>query len=95
MLSGGATVQQAQYHKEHAIEIFDDASFTLHKWHSKVPLLEEGIDSKDADMTFAKQQLQQPAELKASLLGLGWDKKKDVLSVKFPTEKFKRLKEEF
>ena len=31
LLSRGVTVQQAQYHKEHAIDIFDDAGFTLHK----------------------------------------------------------------
>ena len=29
--SGGVTVGEAQYRKEHAIEIFEDASFTLHK----------------------------------------------------------------
>ena len=28
LLSGGVTVQQAQYRKEQAIEIFDDAGFT-------------------------------------------------------------------
>lgn len=49
LLSGGATVQQAQYRKEHAIEVFNDAIFTLHEWHSNVPLLEIGIDSKDSD----------------------------------------------
>ena len=90
LLSGGATVQQAQYRKEHAVEVFEDASFTLHAWHSNVPLLEIGIDSKDSDMTFAK--LQQPGELKDSLLGLGWDKKKDVLSVNFPTEEVRPTK---
>lgn len=41
-------------------------------------------------MTFAK--LQQPGELKDSLLGVGWDKNKDVLSVKFPTEEVRPTK---
>ena len=72
--------------KEHAIEIFDESKFYLQKWHSNVPLLEGGVDRKDSVLIFAKQQLQQPGELKASLSGLGRDKKKDVLSVKFPTE---------
>ena len=33
--SAGATVKQAKYLKEHAIETIEDASFTLHKWHQQ------------------------------------------------------------
>ena len=86
LLSGGATVQEAQFRKENAIEIFEDARFTLHKWHSNVPQLEGNIESNDSETTFAKQQLQPPEGSRASLLGLEWDKDKDELSVKFPTE---------
>ena len=32
LLTGGATVEEAQELKEKAIEIFKDATFTLHKW---------------------------------------------------------------
>ena len=92
LLSGGVTVGEAQYRKEHAIEIFEDASFTLHKWHSNVPMLEGGIESKDSDLSFAKHQLQHPEEARASLLGLGWDKDKDELSAKFPTEQVQPTK---
>ena len=92
LLSGGVTVQQAQYRKEQAIEIFDDAGFTLHKWHSNVPIMEGETDKKDTDLSFAKQQLQQSGESKASLLGLGWDKEKDELKVKFLTEEVQPTK---
>jgi len=40
LLTGGVTVQEVQYRKEHTIEIFHDACFTLHKWHSKVLTIE-------------------------------------------------------
>ena len=70
LLSGGATVQEAQFRKENAIEIFEDARFTLHKWHSNVPQLEGNIESNDSETTFAKQQLKPPEGSRASLLGL-------------------------
>ena len=92
LLSGGVTVKQAQHHKEQAIEIFDDAGFTLHKWHSNVLILEGETENKDTDLSFAKQQLQQPGETKTSLLGLGWDKGKDELKIKFPTEEVQPTK---
>ncbi|XP_068738113.1 uncharacterized protein [Montipora capricornis] len=92
LLSGGVTVQEAQYRKEQAIEIFDDAGFTLHKWHSNVPIMEGEIENKDTDLSFAKQQLQQSGKSKTSLLGLGWDKEKDELKVKFPTEEVQPTK---
>ena len=92
LLSGGVTVQQPQYRKEHAIEIFDDSGFTLHKWHSNVPIMEGEIEYNDTDLSFAKQQPQQPEESKTSPLGLGWDKEKDELKVKFPTEEVQPTK---
>ena len=77
MLSGGVTVQEVQYCEEQAIEIFHDADFTLHKWHSNVPIMEGETENKETDLSFAKQQLHQSGESKISLLGLGWDKEKD------------------
>ena len=92
LLSGGVTVNQAQHRKEQAIEIFDDEGFTLHNWHSNVPMLEGETESKDTDLSFAKQQLQQSGEAKTSLLGLGWDKGKEEVKVKFPTEEVQPTK---
>lgn len=53
LLTGGATVEEAQELKEKAIEIFKDATFTLHKWQSKEPRLEESPVSLEKD--FCKQ----------------------------------------
>ena len=92
VLSGGVTVQEAQYRKEQAIEIFDDAGFTLHKWHSNVSIMEGETENTVTDLSFAKQQLQQSGESKSSLLGLGWDIKKDELKVNFPTEEVQPTK---
>ena len=55
-------------------------------------MLEGDIESKDTDTSFAKQQLQQSGEAKTSLLGLGWDKGKYEVKVKFPTEKVQPTK---
>ena len=40
LVSGKPTVNEAQDLKRGAIEVFEDAKFTLHKWHSNVPALE-------------------------------------------------------
>jgi hypothetical protein len=40
LLSGGVTVEEAQEVKQQAVEIFEDATFTLHKWHSNEAELE-------------------------------------------------------
>ena len=53
-------------------------------------MLEGETESKDTDVSFAKQQLQQSGEAKASLLGLGWDKGK--VKIKFPTEEVQPTK---
>jgi hypothetical protein len=59
LLSGGATVQEAQTKKSKAKEIFQDARFNLHKWHSNESELELDNDAKDGndELSYAKQQL--------------------------------------
>ena len=42
--------------KRETAEVFADARFELHKWHSNVPDLE--TTSSDDEPTFAKQQLE-------------------------------------
>ena len=37
LISGGTTVEETKELKEQAIEIFEDAIFTLHKWQSSEP----------------------------------------------------------
>lgn len=43
LISGGVTVEKARELKQQAIEIFEDATFTLHKWQSNEPKLEETL----------------------------------------------------
>jgi len=54
--------------------------------------MEGETEITDTDLSFAKQQLQQSGEPKSSLLGLGRDKGKDQLKVKFPTEEVQPTK---
>ena len=58
LLSGGATEEEASELKAKTIEIFNDATFTLHKWQSNEPQLEERpVMLPKKEKTFAKQQL--------------------------------------
>ena len=70
--------------KEGAIRIFEDAKFTLHKWHSNVAVLEESERGVEDESMFAKQQLRQTKANTGSFLGLSWDKHEDQMSVAMP-----------
>ena len=81
LMTGGATVQEVETKKSTAIEVFEDASFTLHKWHSNAKELEVSCDSPaDEELTYAKQQLG-VSRSETKLLGLTWDKDQDTLKV--------------
>ena len=54
---GKPNVESAKELKEGAIKIFQDAKFTLHKWHSNAPELEGGEPKVETEDTFSKQQL--------------------------------------
>ena len=82
LVSGKPTVEQAQVLKEGAVEVFNDATLTLHKWHSNKPELEDTTINNE-EKSFAKQQLGTPEE-DASILGLGWSKDKDEIKVIVP-----------
>ena len=85
LISGGENVKSAGKLKNKATEIFANATFTLHKWHSNVRELESS-DKVNPEVleTFAKQQLGIPNGEEASILGLPWKKKEDTIGVKFP-----------
>ena len=59
LLTVGRNTSQAQQRKETAIEIYNDATFQLHKWYSNVKHLEK--DTKplvgSEEQSFPKQQL--------------------------------------
>ncbi len=68
-------------------EIFEDAVFQLHKWHSNEATLEYNHKEEDlTDQTFAKQQLTQPQKENSSLLGRAWNKNEDTISVTISNE---------
>ena len=86
LLTGGQTIAQAADRKEKAIEVFEDAKFTLHKWNSNASELElngEAAVGNDEE-TYAKQQLGGDLT-QTTMLGLKWNKSKDTLTVTFPT----------
>ena len=87
-ISGGPTVLKAKELKDDAITIFADGGFQLHKWHSNTPELEHNSQEQPAETkdTYAKLQLGSTAVEGTKLLGLGWDKAEDALSVSFPKE---------
>ena len=86
LMTGGTTTTEVREKKTKAVEIFEDATFKLHKWHSNVETLEcDERNSKenaiyDYQSTFAKQQLG-PRHVATKLFGLPWNKKEDTLSV--------------
>ena len=87
LLTGGQIVLEARTRKEKSIEVLDDATFQLHKWHSNVEELErDGDQSQNHDeQSFAKQQFGvQPSETK--MLGLKWNKVEDTLSINIPED---------
>ena len=88
LISGGENVDNAGKLKNKATEIFANATFTLHKWHSNVREL-ESPDKVNPEMleTFAKQQLGIPKGEQASILGPPWKKEEDTIGVKFPSDR--------
>lgn len=88
LVGGGATVEEAKELKQQSTEIFEDATFTLHKWHSNAAVLEDPTCTPPGkEETYAKQQLGEPMGEESSILGLGWNKVRDELSISFPEEK--------
>jgi hypothetical protein len=86
LISGGENEIEAEQLKSKAIEIFSDATFDLHKWHSNVRDLESPIKvGAEETETFAKQQLRVPNGEQASILGLSWNKEEDTIGIKFPS----------
>ena len=83
LISGGSTVSQTQITKEKTIEVFSDAVFTIHKWHSNAAELEPECESQveTSDLTYAKDQLSGNEQPNGKLLGVPWDRKQDAISV--------------
>jgi hypothetical protein len=86
LISSDKNEIEAEQLKSKATEIFADATFDLHKWHSNSRELESPskVEGEETE-TFAKQQLGVPNGEQASILGLPWSKEEDTIGVKFPS----------
>ena len=86
----------AKEHKTTAVEMFVDAAFELHEWHSDLPELgSEVTEQKTEDQTFAKQQLGSTEGGAGTMIGLRWDKQRDIVSIAVPSEKLESTKKEY
>ena len=85
LLTGGQNTIQVQQRKEKAVELFSDAMFQLHKWHSNIKEEDPNLIAAPEEQSFTKQQLNvKPSE--SMMLGLKWDKQQDTLAVMIPKE---------
>ena len=92
VITGMNTVEETKQLMETMIDVFKDAQFTLHKWHSNATELETSSASDEQQQTFVKEQLGVKDD-ETKLLGLKWNKSQDTLKVSFPevtAEKTKR-----
>ena len=81
-ISGGINTTIVKRLKQLIINIFGEAQFILHKWHSNLPELEDGNNSEEIQ-TFAKAQLGVERN-ETKILGLTLDKTADTLDITFP-----------
>ena len=82
LMTGGENAEITAEKKAITTDVFKDASFTIHKWHSNVPDLEAISSSPcEEELTYAKQQLGGAKPSEGKLLGVPWDRQQDVISV--------------
>ena len=82
LMTGGIKVDEAREKKLVATTDFEDATLSIHKWHSNTKELEgdSPSSSESKDVSYAKQQLGR-GEVKGYLLGLPWNRETDTFSV--------------
>ena len=82
LMTGGVTVKETGEKKVMATELFEDATFSIHKWHSNAKELEgdSGTSVESEDVSYAKQQLG-GGEVGGKLLGLPWNRERDTFSI--------------
>ena len=80
-ISGGINTTVVKGLKQ-LIDIFGEAQFILHKWHSNVPELEDDNSSREIQ-TYAKAQLGTECN-ETKILGLTLHKTDDTLNLTFP-----------
>ena len=58
LTSGGNTVGEVEILKQKCEELFKKGGFSLHKWHSNIPSLENIKATTSNELTYAKQTFQ-------------------------------------
>ena len=88
LITGGESVQSVGTKRLRTVEVFEDATFHLHKWHSNDSTLEnyDRTNQPEEDLTYAKQHLGSN-ECEAKLLGLPWNKTEDTLTIPTSSER--------
>ena len=87
LISGASSTSKALELKKTAKDIFGEASFELHKWHSNVKEEEKAEEQtvSGENQSYAKQLLG-VKEGETKLLGLTWNKDDDKIQVTIPSE---------
>ena len=83
LITGGENVESVAAKRSQAVEVLQDATFKLHKWHSSDLILENHNQSTPAnedEITYAKEQLGS-GKCDTKLLGLPWNKIEDTVSI--------------
>ena len=85
LVTGGESLQEVEKIKSDSIELFEKGGFKLHKWHSNETNLETNDLNSEKELNFAKEHLGTKAN-ETKILGLNWDKQRDIFRVEIPTE---------
>ena len=83
LINGVITINEGKDFKDGAVSIFDEAGFTLHKWHSNEPMLEElEMKAESYERTYAKEKFSKDTQTR--MLGVPWNKEDDTIAVQLP-----------
>ena len=91
LMTRAEDVKSVAEKRTQAIEVFADATFRLHEWHSNVPTLEKlsgetPCPDNEDELSYAKKHLG-TVKADAKLLGMVWNKSEDTLSIESPAIK--------
>ena len=84
LVSGGNILNEVEVIKQKSIELIVTSGFNLHRWHSKISLLEK-LDSKNSEAPTYAKQLFPYNKSNTKVLDLGWNKVSDTLFLILPT----------
>ena len=85
LVTARESLQEVEKIKFDSIELFEKGGFKLHKWHSNETNLETNDLNSQKELNFAKEHLGTKAN-ETKILGLNWDKQRDIFRVEIPTE---------